>query len=57
MAVELGLDVVREITAADLVSEARPKAPAENRLKKIRDTHHALARALAGGMLRQRHHR
>lgn len=42
---------VRELTAEDRELSLNPPAsPAQQRLKKIRDTHHALARALASGM-------
>ena len=45
------LNFIRDLAVADLsLSEAAPLAPAVNRLAKLRDTHHALARALASGM-------
>lgn len=48
---ELGLEIKRELTEEDLAAlQAPPASPAQIRLKKLRDTHHALARAIASGM-------
>ena len=42
---------IRDLEPADLsLSDAPPAQPAIQRLAKLRDTHHALARALAAGM-------
>ena len=48
---ELTATVVRELTPSDLALLAEGgRGSASQKIKKLRDSHHALARALAGGM-------
>lgn len=47
----LEAEVLRELTEADLlIAAATPKGSVPSLVKKLNDKHHALARALAGGM-------
>ena len=47
----LEVSYVRDLNEADIgLADSPPAAPAENRVAKLREVHHALARCLAAGM-------
>lgn len=48
--IEVELEVVRELTEADLASLAAPKGSKPPALQRIRDSHHQIARLLASGL-------